>query len=260
EGDERGERELPRLWWCPTSLLSFFPLHAAGKYAAGEHRPHGVADHVVSSYTATLSALRRSASKQARPAAERTLLVVAAPEVPGYPPLDHALEEAGRLAELFPEATVLAGDDATRDAVVGALPEHSWVHFACHATADPLRSSANHLVLVDGALDMADLAGLSLDAELAFLAACGTAAGSVRLADEAQHVASSFQLAGYAHVIATLWEVADGDAADVTTRLYGEMTGGGLRPARAVHRITRELRDRYPRSPWLWAPYTHIGA
>jgi CHAT domain-containing protein len=76
---------------------------------------------------------------------------------------------------------------------------------------------------------------------------------------EAHHVASSFQLAGFTHVIATLWEVADGDATEFTTTLYG-LLAEGVPPAEAMHRVTLDLRKRYPRSPWLWAPYVHMGS
>src|SRR5205823_6634040 len=50
-GLEPGGDTLPRLWWCPTGILSFLPLHAAGRYTDGA--PLGIADYVMSSYTTT---------------------------------------------------------------------------------------------------------------------------------------------------------------------------------------------------------------
>jgi CHAT domain-containing protein len=45
-------------------------------------------------------------------------------------------------------------------------------------------------------------------AQLAFLSACQTARNPARdLLDEAIHLASAFQLAGYPHVVGTLWSV-----------------------------------------------------
>ncbi|WP_051826821.1 CHAT domain-containing protein [Kitasatospora aureofaciens] len=256
--DASGEGPLPRLWWCPTGMLSFLPLHAAGTYSA--RTPHGVADYVVSSYTSTLNALHASST---RPPHSRTdapsLLVVATPEVAGQRPLTRADEDAGALAQLFPGASVLSGPQATREAVLRELTTHSWAHFACHASRDRWGRAANRLLVDDGELSIHDIAALTVDAELAFLAACGTAAGALFLADEAQHIASAFQLAGYRQVIATLWKVTDDDASEVTMALYRQLRAG-VPPAEAVHSVTRSLRDRYPRSPWLWAPYLHVGA
>ncbi|MFE9612226.1 CHAT domain-containing protein [Streptomyces sp. NPDC006012] len=251
----------PRLWWCPTGILSFLPLHAAGRYTGDT--PHGIADYAMSSYTTTLNALR---PKDAAPDGSRgsglgsdpRLLAVTTPQAPGAAPLRHAAADAQALAGLFPRTTVLTGESATKQAVLRELTGHTWAHFACHTRADLLGITANELVLQDGALSLPDISALSLDAELAFLAACGSAAGSYHLADEAHHVASSFQLAGFTHVIATLWEVADGDATEFTSAVYGHLADG-VPPAEALHRVTRDLRERYPRSPWLWAPYVHLG-
>ncbi|KAG2151576.1 uncharacterized protein EDB93DRAFT_1138211, partial [Suillus bovinus] len=43
-----------RIWWCPTSLFNFMPLHAAGEY-----RPKGksLSQQYISSYTPSLTAL-----------------------------------------------------------------------------------------------------------------------------------------------------------------------------------------------------------
>ncbi|MFD8385623.1 CHAT domain-containing protein [Streptomyces sp. NPDC059679] len=257
-----GGASLPRLWWCPTGLLSLLPLHAAGQYSGGA--AHGIADYVMSSYTTTLNALRpkdaaHNKSSRSHISRDPRLLVVATPEAPGAAPLRHAAADAQALAGLFPRSTVLTGENATKQAVLRELPEHTWAHFACHTRPGFLGRTANELVLRDGSLSLPDISTLSLDAELVFLASCGSAAGSYQLADEAHHVASSFQLAGFTHVIGTLWEVADGDATEFTTTLYG-LLAEGVPPAEALHRVTHDLRERYPRSPWLWAPYVHMGS
>ncbi|MEU4999997.1 CHAT domain-containing protein [Streptomyces sp. NPDC021622] len=261
-GIEPGGDPLPRLWWCPTGILSFLPLHAAGRYTGGGAQ--GIADHVMSSYTTTLNALRpkdaaHDRSRRSHVGRDPRLLVVATPQTPGAAPLRHAAADAQALAELFPRSTVLTGEAATKQAVLRELTEHSWAHFACHTQDGLLERTANSLVLQDGSLSLPDITTLSLDAELVFLASSGSAAGPFHLADEAHHVASSFQLAGFTHVIATLWEIADGDATEFTTNLYG-LLAEGVPPAEAMHRVTRDLRERYPRSPWLWAPYVHMGS
>jgi CHAT domain-containing protein len=111
------------------------------------------------------------------------------------------------------------------------------------------------------------LAATRLDrAQLAYLSACDTALTSdLRLVDEAIHMASAFQLAGYPHVVATLWAINDKIAADIAAEFYREvMTGGGtvlaFAPTRALHKATRAARDRFRNAPSLWAAHIHTGA
>ena len=51
----------PRLWWCPSGLLSFLPLHAAGHHATrSDAAPQTVMDRVISSYAPTIRMLMHS--------------------------------------------------------------------------------------------------------------------------------------------------------------------------------------------------------
>ncbi|WP_159038294.1 CHAT domain-containing protein, partial [Streptomyces sp. WM6386] len=53
-------------------------------------------------------------------------------------------------------------------------------------------------------------------AQLAFLAACGTARTTERLSDEAIHITSSFLLAGFPTAVGTLWKIDSTHADQVT--------------------------------------------
>ncbi|WP_336210947.1 CHAT domain-containing protein [Nonomuraea sp. LPB2021202275-12-8] len=152
---------------------------------------------------------------------------------------------------------------ATRQAVLDAIPARPWVHFACHGDQNPREPSASHLALHDADLTVLDLvkAGV-LDGDLAFLSACETAQGDIALTDEAIHLAAAFHLAGYRHVIGTLWSLNDASAAKVAADVYGQLTGdSGTEPAVALHLAVTRLRALPSfSSPLAWAPYVHIGA
>lgn len=100
------------------------------------------------------------------------------------------------------------------------------------------------------------------DAGLAFLSACSTARPGGRLADEAIHLASAFQLAGYRHVIATLWPIGDRPAVDIAAHIYTALTTTGESDvAGAVHAAVRRMRRRWGRdTPSVWASHIHAGA
>ena len=249
----------PRLWWCVSGLLSFLPLHAAGHHdTRDDAAPATVIDRVVSSYTPTIRALvhaRRPAEHGDRGGtagiAGGRVVAVAMPHTPGASDLPGTRAEAAGLQRRFPDrVTVLAGAQATHETVLAALPRARWAHFACHGAATMEDPSASRLLLADHQerpLTVVDVARLRLDgAELAFLSACSTAQPGARLTDEAIHLASAFQLAGYRHVIATLWPVGDPHAVDVTDDIYAILASTGD-VAGAVHAATRRLRKR-----WGW--------
>ncbi|MEU8826391.1 CHAT domain-containing protein [Streptomyces sp. NPDC048636] len=251
----------PRLWWSPTGPLNSLPLHAAGHHT----RPgDSVLDRAVSSYTPTLRSLLHS---RAQPVAvRRAALAVAMPRTPGHAPLPRTVDEAGALASRAGGAAPLVGAAATREAVLAALPGAAVAHFACHAGSDPADPAASHLLLHDGPLNLTAISTLHLDgAELAYLSACGTARGGARLADEAIHVASAFQLAGYAQAVATLWEIGDEVAAEVAAGFHTALGDALDAPERlpgalALHTVTRRMRRARPDEPWTWAAPLHAGA
>ncbi|WP_410646598.1 CHAT domain-containing protein [Amycolatopsis sp. cmx-4-54] len=246
-------RPWPRLWWLPTGPMNFLPLHAAGHPDSGP----SALDRVVSSFTPSIRSLAYT-RRPAAPGAGRRLLGVGVSHVPGRPALPEAGAEARRAITLTGEhGNVLY--DSSRESVRAALPWASWVHFACHAETRPAEPSASGLQLWDGPLTVAEISTLNLaDAELAFLSACSTARGAQELADESIHLASAFQLAGYRHVIATLWPCIDSTATQVSDRFYREVARAvpfGL----ALHSAVSGLRERYPNIPSVWAGHLHVG-
>ncbi|MER6362254.1 CHAT domain-containing protein [Kitasatospora sp. NPDC001527] len=254
----------PRLWWCPTGRLAFLPLHAAGK---GRRIPGTwVMDRVVSSYTPTVRSLLRAGRRAAGPPRHRPApLVVSLARTPGGPPLPGAEPEAALVAELFPGGLRLDGEHASVEAVHRELYRHSWVHFTCHGVSAPDSPSNSGLILHDGRLSALDIsARRPVDAELAFLSACSTSQGGLALPDEAVHLAPSFQLAGFTHVIGTLWTVSDKIARQLTGDFYAALredtaSEGPFDPAAALHHAVRSLRERLLPAPHLWAAHVHVG-
>ncbi|WP_243081984.1 CHAT domain-containing protein [Streptomyces sp. 891-h] len=268
-----------RLWWSPGGALGSLPLHAAAPQDGGP----GALDRVVSSYTPTLRALHHARQRAARPSGTGTAtgtgtgpgtdtdtgtLVVAVDEAPGLVPLPAARREAEHLAGLLADADVLTGTSATHAAVVSALPRHAYAHFACHAVGDLENPSGSRLVLHDHAerpLTVRDLARLRLPSvRLAYLSACDTLRTSPELADEAVHIVSALQIAGFPHVVGSLWHVDDTIGATVARSVYETLRtrDGNLdvsRTAEALHSTVRTLRDTYPHTPTLWACQVHAG-
>jgi CHAT domain-containing protein len=263
-------REWPRLWWCPVGPLAYLPLHAAGHHseaALGAAAARTVLDRVISSYTSTIRALayaRRSSGGP--PAGSGPPLIVAMPDTLGAPALPGVVKETRIVKGLIPSAAILQGRDATKDSVLAALPQHPVVHFACHGVSDQDDPGRSYLVLHDyekDPLTVTAISELNLGrADLAYLSACSTADPSPRLPDEALHITSAFQLAGYRNIVGTLWSVLD--SPEVAESVYRHLTANGSLPpdtartATALHRSLTDLRDRGA-SVTAWCAYIHVG-
>lgn len=246
---------LPRVWWMPTGPLGLLPLHAAGHPGVA-----GALDRVVSSYTPTLRTLDRAQGRPAATALRR--LTVALDRTPGLPDLPATAAEAGSLHAARPDMPLLINEQATAADVTGALLRANWAHFACHASTDPDAPSEGGLHLHDGVLSIGEIGRLDLhEAELAYLSACSTGHVGRRHADESIHLASAFQLAGFRHVVASLWPLADhvaADAADHFYRLMPDTPSADAAPT-VLHRVVRDLRAEHPGRPHLWASLIHSG-
>jgi CHAT domain-containing protein len=260
-----------------SGLLSFLPLHAAGHHATpgqpsagSDAGPRTVIDRVISSYIPTIRSLGyarrpRAAAGQAGTglgAADR-VLVVAMSHTPEAGDLPGAGREADVISARLPgQVTVLAEAAATYEAVLAALPQAKWAHFACHGSSNLADPSASRLLLHDHRerpLTVIDVARQRLDAELACLSACSTAQPGGRLTDEAIHLAAAFQLAGYRQVIGTLWPIGDQHAVEIAEDIYTTLPLTGDAAA-AVHAATRRTRRRWADLPSVWASHIHVGA
>ncbi|MBE1462310.1 CHAT domain-containing protein [Kibdelosporangium phytohabitans] len=239
KGMPRGE--WPRMWWVTHGPLSLLPLHAAGyHYSRGE----SVLDRVISSYTPTIQALGH-ARDYALPVPVSDALVVAT--------LPHAIAEAEAVCQRVTGATLLINTEGTpaahwptRGNVLSHVDECPIVHFAC-------RGTGTSLLLADDPLRIASLVPLQLTtARLAYLSACTASAEPVQLP-------AAFQLAGYPHVVGTLWEVTDSVASFIAGDFYGGMATTSD-SARALHQAIRGIRTDIPHLPSMWAAYAHHGA
>lgn len=178
--------------------------------------------------------------------------------------------EVNAVARLLPgPATVLTGAAASERAVLARLPEARVVHLATFGVlnkANPLFSFVEFAVEGGGAqrLEVHEVFGLSLRADLVVLSACQTGLASGRQADvppgdDWVGLTRAFLHAGARDVVATLWAVQDRATADLMTdfyRHYAERPD----PARALALAQRTLlRASATRHPFYWAGVALVG-
>ena len=205
------------------------------------------------------------------------ILLVSQAKAPNMPFILGVDEETVRLRKLIEghglRVQHLAGKDATVGNAIKEMSSGQWVHFACHATQNPLRPLKSSFHLLDGQLDLFEIIKLKIpDGDLAFLSACQTSrTGDKRLSDEAVHLAAGMLTAGYRSVVSTMWPIGDSNGADVAESFYSHLLNGaedgkpwpdGTGTAHAIHHATQRLRERFgdtDRSFLIWVPYVHFG-
>jgi CHAT domain-containing protein len=102
---------------------------------------------------------------------------------------------------------------------------------------------------------------------IAYLSACSTAEVQAgHLADEVLHLVSGFQVAGFGHVIGSLWSADDAICARMAKLFYkfliekGDVKDRNQAVAEALHHAVVKVRSDYLQEPLLWALYIHSGA
>ncbi|KAM0281388.1 hypothetical protein ACHAO9_010760 [Fusarium lateritium] len=251
------KERLPRIWWIPTGVLSIYPLHAAGRHFKGSSET--VIDRAVSSYSSSIKAIIRSrgrATLRAVPSGLDRAVLVSMDTTPG----SSSLPSAGREVKLLRDICKSKGFETVeprpiKEDVVSRLPHCKIFHFAGHGSTNGLDASQSSLLLEDWQKDPLTVSTLlDIDIQqyspfLAYLSACGT--GQIaheKYLDESIHLISAFQLAGFRHVIGTLWEVGDEISVDIAKTVYESVQRGDQADesiCRGLHKATLEQRDKW---------------
>jgi CHAT domain-containing protein len=276
-----------RVWWIGVGEANIIPFHAAGDHSPG--CLDNTVSHVVSSYTPTVKALefarerlaqsRRTMVTSVSDTAPRELCVVTMPHTPGLADLPGVASELSSIQNIttstFSISSLLS---PTATQVKEQLQSCHIFHFAGHGKADAIdpfqgclvlqKYDESGAVLVPDLVSVGDISRLhSAHAQLAYLSACSTAENNASvLADEVIHLVSGFQVAGFAHVIGSMWPSVDQICADVARLFYqnfcvedGGMDADGF-AAYALQSAVLEIRKQWWMEPLAWAQYVHFGA
>lgn len=171
-------------------------------------------------------------------------------------------------------ASVMTGAEASRSRLFDLnardrLKTYRYILFATHAVlpgevkglVQPAIVLA-HPELGDGFLTMADVFGLSLDADFVALSACKTGIDVAGAFDDGiSGLTRAFLYAGTPAISVTLWEVDDAAAPRITPPFFAAMHDG-MSPAQALRRAKLAMLEspqaRF-RHPFAWGPSVIFG-
>ncbi len=248
---------LPReLIIVPHRVLHYLPFHALMS-APGRYL---IQDSLVY-YLSSASLMQFTREKEH--AGTSAALAVGNPDL-GDPTMNlrYAEREVREVERLFPQATVLVRKDATKDQTRRHLSAQSLVHLATHADLDEADPLGSALLLRPGGsdtgrLEVQEIFGLELDANLVILSACETSLGKLTQGDEVVGLTRAFIYAGTPSVISTLWQVDDRASYEIMQAFYGNLLAGQSK-GEALRQAQVAILQRYPH-PYYWAAYQLTG-
>ncbi len=197
--------------------------------------------------------------------------------------LPHTRREVERLAEVYPEARLYLGEEATEERAKSVPRDVRILHFATHGHLDDRTPLDSALVLTipeelpagrdNGLLQVWEIfESVRLDADLVVLSACESALGRELSGEGLIGLTRAFQYAGARSVVATLWSVADQVTAELMARFHRHLAAGlpkdeALRAAqlellREPVRITTakgQTVETDASAPFFWAAFQLFG-
>ena len=183
-------------------------------------------------------------------------------ELVALPESEHEVETIA--ADLPRPSTILLGDRAT-ETNFKRLPlwHYNVIHLALHGYVDPEISDRSALVFApetpatdDGLLQVREIRGLRLNADLVTLSACDTGVGPVG-EEGVDNIVNAFIEAGARSVVSTLWELQDHSTAELMANFYAHL-GRHEGKAEALRNAQLAMVNAGA-PPYYWAGYELDG-
>lgn len=205
-----------------------------------------------------------------------------------WTPLPQSRREVESLADLYPDAQIFLGKEATEEQAK-AIGRAAWdaapriLHFATHGFLDDRLPMSSFLALSipeiasekgdNGLLQVWEIfEGLRLEADLVVLSACRSGLNPGSEGDGLIGLSRAFQYAGARSVAASLWNVADEATAELMVRFHRHLQNGQshdealrraqmelLRGPAAANQNGGQPTSSNLSAPFFWAAFQIIG-
>ena len=203
----------------PHDVLHYLPFHALvgpdGRYLIEKYPVY---------YLSSASLLQFV--KEKRKAGGEKVLAFGNPDL-GDPEknLEYAELEAEEVKNVYPQSAVYVKKEASEEKSKSLSPSYDILHFATHAQLNEDNPLSSAVLLAkedkeDGRLEVREIFGMDLKANLVVLSGCDTALGKLSTGDELVGLTRAFIYAGTPSVVASLWNVDDSSTAHLMGSFY----------------------------------------
>jgi len=169
--------------------------------------------------------------------------------------------EANSMRWDFPDIDVLTRKRARESWVVAHIGDYDIIHIASHGEFDPINPLFSSLKLSrdiksDGNLEVNEVFGLNIKADLVTLSACQTGLGKVTGGDEIIGLNRAFFYAGARSLLSSLWRISDVSTAILIKHFYRNY--GHMSKAEALRKAQLLVKRYYPH-PAYWSGFSLTG-
>jgi len=172
---------------------------------------------------------------------------------------------ANNISELKSSVS-LTDRDATENHFKEMSSDYKILHFGTHGLLDHESPLFSRLVLAkdtieDGYLNVYEIYGQNLNAELAVLSACNSGQGKLESSDGIVSLTQAFTHAGSPSVLMTLWEVDEKSTSEILAIFYENLVKGQKKSI-ALRNAKREFLSNSSyqlNDPYYWAGLVVIG-
>ncbi|MFT6907726.1 MAG: CHAT domain-containing protein [Oleiphilaceae bacterium] len=170
--------------------------------------------------------------------------------------------EAQAISSIVISDTKLEGVNASETAFKELAKDYGLIHFAGHASFDeeyPLNSALLMSADAenDGALTLAEIYDMNLNADLVTLSACETGLGKVFSGDEVVSLTQGLLFAGANSIVSSLWKVSDEETGYLMLNFYNGMNY--LPKYKALQEAQIEMIHNINEHPYYWAAFQYTG-
>lgn len=187
---------------------------------------------------------------------------------------DHVLNLVGTEAEVLDAAAFLGGDtrlgtEATESAFKHLAHRYQVLHLAMHAFLSDENAYQSKLVFAqvadsveDNFLNVYEILGLNLSAELSVLSACHTGYGTLLQGEGPVSLAQAFAYAGCPSVVMSQWQADDQATSFLMKRFFMHLSEG-LDKSKALQQAKLDYlaqADPAQLHPYYWANFVVVGS
>ncbi|MEQ8225591.1 MAG: CHAT domain-containing protein, partial [Candidatus Eremiobacterota bacterium] len=173
--------------------------------------------------------------------------------IDGFSPLPGTDREVNSICKFFSEKEIYKGKDMTTEVLYKKGREFDILHFATHATLEPVSPVFSSLIFSDKTLPVYEIFNLDLNAYLVTLSACKTGIGE---GDELVGLSRAFIYAGTPTICASLWDVSDIATSELMEKFYYYLKNHTK--SEALKLAQMDIMKKYSH-PFFWAPFILTG-
>ncbi|MDX2246956.1 MAG: CHAT domain-containing tetratricopeptide repeat protein [Bacteroidia bacterium] len=269
------EKPLPeKLILIPDGVLGYIPFDALltekpAKKGAYRDYPYLIRKFTLSQHYSAALLFRSLPDRESRQSVKNAVIYAPVfspemnyPDVFGPPAhLPFSELEAEKITRLT-GGDIFLKEKATKAAFFDHAGGYRIIHLSSHARVNDRDPMFSTIDFADGeAVNVLELFGIELRADLVTLSACETGNGELFRGEGIMSLSRGFIYAGAKSIVNTLWEVNDGATAEIMTHFYETLSKGKSKDEALRYAKTEWLSqaDHLTAHPYYWSGYIAVG-